>query len=278
MKRRHILAVSALLTCQAPQAQSRDVYSMIIPMGGGSGGDTGSRIIAEAASKILNKTVIVENKPGGDTMIATSHVINGPADGSRILLTTPSTWLILPMLGTYPKYKPEIQLEPVITYARGAAALVCKTGRFADLHAMIAAAKKDPGKVSIATYGGHYYKLLAWMIQHELGVVFNHVSYKDPSTATNDVLGGNVDLLIRDAGGAREFVLAGKNQVLALTNEKNPGTFKDARTFSELGFPSLSIYVWTGYAIKSGAPKELTERLYQAFSGALRSKEYMAYT
>ncbi|MNN16378.1 Tripartite tricarboxylate transporter family receptor [compost metagenome] len=115
------------------------------------------------------------------------------------------------------------------------------------------------------------------MIQRDLGIQLNNVQYKAPAPALNDVVGGNVDAMIIDAGASREFFRAGKIHLLALTHERRPLAFQDVPTFSELGYPGSTAYIWIGYGVKAGTPPEMVRRLYQGFSAALKSKEYLAY-
>jgi len=280
MQRRSFLhagAASALALHAPLRAQDRSPISIIMPVGGGTGVDTSTRILADVVSRELQRPVILENKPGADTMIATQNVLNGPTDGSRVLLISPSNMVLVPLVNKKLAYKPETQLQPVIPSVRGGAALIVKAGPCRTLADFVAAAKAGPGKVSLATYGGHYYKLLGMLIQHELGIELNSVQYKDPTPAMADVVGGNVDAMVIDAGAAREFFRAGKTQILALTHESRPPAFHDVPTFRELGYPGLTAYVWIGYAVKAGTPLEVVQHLYQAFSVALKSPEYVSY-
>lgn len=282
MQRRSFLqtgaaAAAALAIHPSLLAQDKSPISIIMPVGGGTGVDTSTRILADVVARELQRPVILENKPGADTMIATQHVLGGPTDGSRVLLISPSNMVLVPLVNKKLSYQPEIQLQPVILSVRGGAALVVKAGKYRTLAEFIADAKANPGKRSLATYGGHYYKLLGMLVQHELGIQLNSVQYKDPAPAINDVVGGNVDAMIIDAGGAREFFRAGKTQILALTHETRPPTFHDVPTFRELGYPELTVYVWIGYAVKAGTPPEVVQRLYRAFSAALKSPEYVSY-
>ncbi|GAB2478435.1 tripartite tricarboxylate transporter substrate binding protein [Comamonas humi] len=280
MQRRSFLqtGAAAALAMHAPLwAQDKSPISIIMPVGGGTGVDTSTRILADVVSRELQRSVILENKPGADTMIATQHVLNGPTDGSRVLLISPSNMVLVPLVNKKLAFKPETQLQPVILSVRGGAALIVKAGRHRTLAEFVADAKANPGKLSVATYGGHYYKLLALLIQHELGIELNSVQYKDPAPAMADVVGGNVDAMVIDAGAAREFFRAGKTQILALTHESRPQAFLDVPTFRELGYPGLTAYVWIGYAVKAGTPPEVVQRLYRAFSVALKSPEYVSY-
>ena len=280
-RRRFLLGSAVAATAWAANspllAQDKTPISIIMPLGGGTGADTSTRILADVLSRELQRTVIVENKPGADTMIATQYVLNGPADGTRVLMLSPSNMVIVPLVNKGMRFNPETQLQPIITSVRGGAALVVKAGRYKSLAEFVAYAKANPGKASLATYSGHYYKLLALMIQRDLGIQLNNVQYKAPAPALGDVVGGNVDAMIIDAGAAREFFRAGKIHLLALTHENRPPAFQDVPTFSELGYSGSTAYVWIGYGVKAGTPPELVQRLYKAFSAALKSKEYLAY-
>ena len=283
MQRRDALraALAAIGTLAAngltPAWAQGAALNIIMPIGGGTGADTSTRILADVMGRELKRSVVIENKPGADTMIATQHVLGGPADGSRLLFTSPSNMVIVPLVNKKLNFTPQTQLQPVITTVRGGTSLVVKNGRFKSLADFVAAAKKEPGKLSLATYGGHYYKLLALMIQQELGITLNMAPYKDPAPAVNDLVGGNVDAMLSDAGGAREFFRAGKTHILAQTHERRPESFKDVPTFKELGHANLVAYIWTGFAVKAGTPPDVAARLHQAVSNALKSKEFADY-
>lgn len=283
MQRRDVLrtGAAALGTLGAgwlnPARAQPQTISIVMPVGGGTGGDTSARVLADVVARKLKSAVIIENRPGADTMIANQYVLNGPTDGGRVLFISPSSMVILPLVNKNLDFNPQTQLQPVILTSRGGAALMVKSERFKTIEEFIAEARKEPGKISLATYGGHYYKLLALMIQRELGIHLNSVPYKDPTPAISNVIGGNVDAMLIDAGSAREFVRSGKTRVIALTHERRPDIFNDVPTFKEMGYPQLVSYIWIGYAVKAGTPPDMVSRLYQAFSSALKSKEYMDY-
>ncbi|ARU05555.1 hypothetical protein CCO03_13465 [Comamonas serinivorans] len=284
MQRRDALRAAALGTLGGlasgwltPAQAQASALNVIMPIGGGTGADTSTRLLADVIGRELKRSVVIENKPGADTMIATQHVLSGSSDGSRVLFTSPSNMVIVPLVNKRLNFNPAAQLQPVITAMRGGTSLVVKSGRFKDLAEFVAAAKRAPGQVSLATYGGHYYKLLGLMIQRELGIELNLAPYKDPAPAVNDVVGGNVDAMLSDASGAREFFRAGKTHILAQTHGRRPQAFHDVPTFQELGHPGLVAYIWTGFAVKAGTPPEVVAQLYQSFSRALKSKEYVDY-
>ncbi len=283
MQRRTFLqrsAAAAATAWAAPSialAQDKSPISIIMPLGGGTGADTSTRILATILSRELGRSVIIENKPGADSMIATQYVLNGPTDGTRIVYLSPTNMVLVPLINKNLKFDPETELQPIITSVRGGATLIAKAGRFKSLADLVARAKAEPGVLSLATYGGHYYKLLGMMIQRDLGVQFNNIPYKDPAPAVNDVVGGNVDAMIIDAGGAREFYRDRKIDLLALTHETRPPAFTEIPTFAELGYPNSTAYIWVGYGVKAGTSPELVQRFYQAFSSALQSREYVDY-
>ncbi|MDR0276172.1 MAG: tripartite tricarboxylate transporter substrate binding protein [Burkholderiaceae bacterium] len=282
MKRRSFLlttaaSVSSLAAYSPLWAQENSPISIIVPVNAGSGGDASTRVLANILSRQLQRPVLVENKPGADAMIATRYVLNGPTDGTRILLTSPTNMVIVPLVDKKTDFNPETQLQPIITSARGGTALVVKADAYKSLAEFVADAKARPGIVSLGTYGGHYYKLLALMMQQELGIKLNTVAYKDPTPAMSDVVGGNINAMLGDSGGARPFFEAGKTHILALTNEQRPAVLSSVPTFQELGYPGLTAYIWVGFAVKAGTSPEIVNRLFQLFSAGLKSKEYLDY-
>lgn len=282
MQRRVLLAAGTAmiglgLASRATAQQMPGTIALVLPLGGGSGGDTTARHIADIMAKRTRRSVIVENKPGADTLIATQHVLNGPADGSRVLFTSPSNLVINPIINQKLPYNPQTDLIPLITTVRGGTVLVVKPGRQTSLEAFIEDARKKPGGISLGTYGGHYYRLLALMIERELGIKLNPIPYPSPSPALNDVMGGTLDAMLIDASGVSEFYRAGKVQALAMTHEKRPVAFKDVPCFHELGYRELTSYIWIGFAAKAGTPAPIIAELEQALTEAVDAPEFIQY-
>lgn len=285
MQRRKVLAAACAATIGAtwgPRswAQTPDLpgtISLVLPMGGGTGGDTAARHVANIMAAKTQRAVIVENKPGADTQIATQYVVNGPTDGSRVLLTSPSNLLINPIINPKLPYDPQTDLIPLVTMVRGGTVLAVKPGRHASLEEFIADAKKNPGGISLGTYGGHYYRLLALMVERELGIQLNHVPYPSPGPALQDVLGGTLDAVLIDASGVAEFHRTGKVKSLAMTHETRPEAFKEVPCFHELGYGELTTYIWIGFAVKAGTPAPIVRQLEQALSEAIDAPEFVQY-
>jgi tripartite-type tricarboxylate transporter receptor subunit TctC len=282
MQRRKVLAAGAAtiglgLACRAMAQQMPGTIALVLPMGGGSGGDTASRQIADIMAKRTRRSVIVENKPGADTLIATQYVLNGPADGSRVLFTSPSNLVINPIINPKLPYNPQTDLIPLITTVRGGTVLVVKPGRHASLEAFIEDARKKPGGIALGTYGGHYYRLIGLMLERELGIQLNHVPYPSPSPALNDVMGGTLDAMLIDASGVAEFHRAGKVKALAVTHEKRPAAFSEVPCFHELGYGELTSYIWIGFAAKAGTPAAIVAELEQALTEAVDAPEFVQY-
>lgn len=279
MERRSFLltAVAAATSLGAPslRAQGTSTISLVMPLGPGSGADTTARLLADYMGRDLKRSVIVENKPGADTMIAAQYVLNYPADGTRVLFISPTTAVLLPLVNKKLGFDPATQLEPIMLTLRNGTALIVKAGRYKSLAELVADAKARPGKISIATYAGHYYKLISLLMQRDLGIELNDVQYKSPTPAINDVIGGTVDAMLIDAGAAREFYLAGRINMLALTHARRPEMFNEVPTFEELGYPRVTSYIWTGFAVKTGTPPEIIQRLSQSLSAALQSKLHL---
>lgn len=282
MQRRQLLAAGAAtfglgLGPRAMAQQMPGSIALVLPMGGGSGGDTASRQIADIMAKRTKRSVIVENKPGADTLIATQYVLNAPADGARVLFTSPTNLVINPIINPKLPYNAQTDLIPLITTVRGGTVLVVKLGRYASLEAFIEDAKKKPGGISLGAYGGHYYRLIGLMIERELGIRLNHVPYPSPAPAMNDVMGGTLDAMLIDASGVAEFHRAGKVKALAMTHEKRPVAFKDVPCFHELGYGGLTSYIWIGFAVKAGTPAPIVAELEQALTEAVDAPEFIQY-
>src|SRR5690606_31419237 len=140
----------------------------------GSGADTTTRLIADEVGNLLNVPVVVENKPGADTLIAVQTTLKAPADGHTVLLITPSSVTLGPVLNPNLPYDSVRDLRPLTASSRGQATLIAAAGSpYASLQALLDKARSAPGTVSMATYGGHYYRLATELLAHQAGVKFN---------------------------------------------------------------------------------------------------------
>ncbi|MDO9439061.1 tripartite tricarboxylate transporter substrate binding protein [Hydrogenophaga sp.] len=266
-------AVLALTALNAA-AQGGAPVKLVVPVGPGTSGDTYARFFANQLSTLLGRTVLVDNKPGADTWIAAQAVLQAPADGDSVLLISPSTMVILPILKPELHYDSLRDIRPLISYARSDVVLVTGVNsRFKTLKDVLDVSRQKPGSVSAANYGLNY-KIGLVELADRAKIQWNMVTYKSGGPATTDVMGGHTDVLLMDLGGALPLIRAGKMHALATTGPKRSVDLPDVPTVAESGFPGYSVYLWTGFGVKAQTPDAVAGKLEQALVQIAASKEF----
>ncbi|GAA5232521.1 Bug family tripartite tricarboxylate transporter substrate binding protein [Verticiella sediminum] len=272
------VAVAAGVSGARAETFPSRALSIIVPVGPGTGADTATRVVGEAVARDLRTPVVVENKPGADTLIGVQALLNAPADGYTVLLLTPSSMVINPVVNAKLPYDPQA-IRPLTQVTRGQAALVVGANApYDDLQSLLAAAKARPGEVSIASYGGHHYRLGNRALERQAGVAFNHVPYNAPSQAVNDVIGRSVDAMLIDLGGALPLIEQGKIKALAVTGVERHPKAPQIPTVRESGLPDYSLYVWIGFGVRADTPEDRIAALEAALRKAVHSDAFTQYT
>lgn len=275
------MLVASLMTMPAVMAQSTPgggkPVVFVVPLGPGSGADTITRFIAERYTAISGQPTITENRPGGDMVIAVQSLLGAPADGRTILMLTPSSVVINPVLRNDLPYDAQRDIRPVAWAGRGFAVMV--TGPDSPFHTLddvLAAARKEPGSISMANYG-HHYRLGAVSLEKFAGVTFNHINYKGAAQANNDVIGGVIDVHITDIGGAMPLIESGKLRALAVTGKERHPYLPETPTIAESGFPDYDLYVWTGYGVRGDTSDEIAKAIEENLIKVMRTPEFEAF-
>jgi len=260
---------------QAPAFPSKTVR-FIVALGPGSGADTGTRFVAERFGKITGQSAIVENRPGGDGVIAVQSLLGAPADGHTLMYLTPSPMVLTPLLNPATPYDPLRDVRPIAYIARSQAVMVTgANSRFGSFAEVIAEAKAKPGTVRMSNYG-HHYRIGALQLQQITGAQFTHVPYKGAAQANNDVIAGDIDVAITDTGGAMPLIEAGRLRPLAQTGPARHAFLPNVPTIQELGVP-YELIVWTGFGVSAKTPEPLAQKLEELLIDILKSPEYKAY-
>lgn len=270
------LACAALLVGTSVRAQSGTIR-LIVPLGPGSGSDNVTRFFAPRLSTLLGQTVVVENRPGADMLLAVQALLSAPPDGNTILLISPSAVVINPVVMKDLPYDSQRDIRPVIALTRGESLLITAAGsRFKTLADALEAARAKPGAISVANYG-HYYRLGAVQLQQKAGAEFNHITYKGYAQSSTDLIGGVVDLALTDLGGSLPLLRSGKVRALASTGVARHRDLPDVPTIAESGFPGYAQYVWIGFAVHSKTPDAIAQRLETAMQAVIATPEYKAF-
>jgi tripartite-type tricarboxylate transporter receptor subunit TctC len=267
MDRRNLLALLALgvlALCAHPaaaQAQNwpQRTVRFILPLGPGSGVDIGARLVAEKLSVKWGKPVVVENKPGGDAIVAIS-AFTGSNDDHALLMAPTSTFTAHPFLHEKLPYEmrdlvPIARVSNTIVAAGVPAALGINS-----LDELIARAKQEPGKLNSAGTTGAVDFVVAGFLKQS-GADVAKVPYRDGVQALNDLAEGRVQLYVAAYAIMRPQVQNGKVKIIAITNSERAPTLPDVPTAKEAGHPALTIDGLVGLFGPRGMPNDLRDRI-----------------
>ncbi len=234
---------------QAQTWPSRTVR-LILPLGPGSGADIGARLISDRVSKVWGQPVVVENRPGGDGIVAITAVIN--ANDDHILLWGPSAAFTA---HPYSHAKVPYDIRDIFPIARVSNTLVVftvpstmKANSIADV---VALARAEPGKLNWASVTGLNDYLFQAFVK-DAGLSMARVPYRDAVQAATDLAEDRIQAYTSAYAIARPQIESGKIRVLAFTNTKRAGILPNIPTVREAGFPAMEFDGMVGvYGTKS---------------------------
>jgi tripartite-type tricarboxylate transporter receptor subunit TctC len=268
MNRRSFLAIAALgaltvglstlVTAQAQTWPQRNVR-FIVPLGPGSGVDITARLLADRLSAKWGKPVVVENKPGGDAIVAISAFI-GANDEHTFLMAPTSTFTAHPFLHEKLPYEVH-DLVPIARVSNTVIAVgVPASAGINSVNDLVARAKAEPGKLnSAAATGANDFVVTGYLKQS--GADITRVPYRDAVQAVNDLAEDRIQLYVAAFAIMRPQVQAGKVKLIAVTNSERAPTLPDLPTAKEVGHAALTIDGLVGLFGPRDMPKALRDRL-----------------
>jgi tripartite-type tricarboxylate transporter receptor subunit TctC len=261
MKR--ILAAALVAFATAATAQTKAVRIVVAyPPGGGI--DVMARQVAEKLTGMWGQPVVVENKPGANTILAADTVAKSAPDGNTVLFTTDATFSINPHLYAKLPYDAERDFIPVTMLVLLQQLLVANPSLPANsLAELIALAKSKPGTINYASYGsGSQPHLSGEMLKYKAGIDLVHVPYKGISLAVPAVMAGEVQLTFAGIATSMPQLKSGRIKALAIGGPKRSPLLPEVPTFTELGYPEVETHAWFGFFLPARSPAEAVQRLY----------------
>ena len=280
MRISRVLAAALLWTAIAPAtAVAQDFPNkpvrFIVPFAPGGQSDVVARIVGQKLSERWGQPVIIENKPGAATTLGADFVAKAPADGHTILLA-PAPFVITQY--AYPKlpYDSRKDFTPVTLLVSNPLVAVVNPARmpvktFAEL---VAAIKKEPGKISYGTPGnGSLPHLAVELFGVQAGTSALHVPYKGGGPAVVDLVGGQIAFLFASPLEVMPHVKAGKLNVLGVTSAKRVSYWPDVPTLKETGYKEYEAYAWFGVVAPAATPREIVAKLNADIVAVLKSSD-----
>lgn len=270
-----LLSAALCLPGQAQTTYPAKAVRLVIPYPPGGGNDIIGRIVADELGRRLGQQMPVDNRPGGSTAIGAEIVARAPADGYTLLITSHTTYALLPNLRPRLGYDPLRDFEPVSLLARQSFALAVHPSLpVQTVKQVIALARSKPGALTYSSAGagtgthfsGEQFKTLA-------GLDILHVPYKGGNTALNAVLSGETTMTFGSLSALSPYVNARKLRVIAVTSAKRSPLDPKIPTIAESGLPGYEMTPWYGLVAPKGTPQPVIERLNGAVAAAMQARD-----
>jgi tripartite-type tricarboxylate transporter receptor subunit TctC len=270
-----LVAVSALSVAGLASAASwpERPVQWVVPYAAGGGSDVIARLVAAELQKKLGQNLIVENKPGAGTIIGATFIQQSKPDGYVVGTADSGT------LAYNPSLYSKLQYDPAkFTYIGGLARFplmlaVNEKSPFKTVDEVLAAARKEPGKLTSASAGnGSPHHLALEMFNQLAGVKIVNVPYKGAAPAMQDLLGGQVDMAFVDSASAYANIKAGKIRVLAAATPERVAIFPNVPTMAEAGVKNFTAYAWQGLVGPANLPADVVSKLSADLEATLKTK------
>jgi len=256
------LSLLAVLVGTVPslaQTWPQRTVKLIVTLGPGSGTDIATRLIADRLTKRWGQSVVVENRPGGDALVAIGAFVS--ANDDHVLLASPSSsFTHHPFIYKNPPYKPE-DLAPIARVSNTVIVIAVPVSVEAkSLADLVAMARAQPGSLNWSGTTGAIDFLFSGFLKNA-GLNMAKVPYRNPVEAANDLAAGRIQVNETAFAIARPHLQAGKIKLLAVTNSVRAPTLPDVPTVKEAGYPDLSLDGLIGYFGPQDMPLQLRERI-----------------
>ena len=250
---------------------------IVVPYPPGGGIDVMARLIGERLSQRWSQPVLVDNRPGGGTILGADAVAKAAPDGSTLMLTTDATMTINPHLYSKLPYDPVKDFAPVTQLVFLNQLLLANPSMPAStLAELVTYARAHPGKLSYASYGsGSQPHLAMEMLKNQAGIDILHVPYKGVPQAVPAVLSNEVQMTFSGAASSQVHIKAGKLKALAVGGKTRLALLPDVPTFTESGFPDVPANAWFGLFAPAGTPPAIIERLHADVARILKDPEFV---
>jgi tripartite-type tricarboxylate transporter receptor subunit TctC len=274
--RRHLMlstgaAGMMLMPLSSLLAQSQPPIKLLVGVTPGGTTDTMARTLAIELAKILNRTVVVENKPGAGGNIAAEAVSKAPPDGNTLLVSFTSHAInatLYPSLG----FDPVKDFTPLTCIATSPSILVVHPSLpVNNVKEFIALAKSKPGRLNFAIGGvGSSLHMAGDAFKMQAGVFIVNVPYRGTAPAVTDVLGGQVEAMFAAVGNVQQHIKAGKLKPIGVTSTKRLAAFPDVATVAET-LPGFESSAWFGLFGPAKMAPELAKRIGDAARASVQT-------
>ncbi len=277
IRRALVSALALLPLCVMPLASFAQAdypskpIRIVVPFPAGGTLDTLGRLLAPKLQETLGQPVVIDPRGGGATAIGTQAVQKAAPDGYTLLFMA-NSFVLVPMLMPKAPWDPIKDFTPVSLVARVNQVLIAHPSFEANtVNQLVTLAKANPGKLNFASFGnGTSSHLAVELFKTIAGIDMQHISYKGMAPAMQDILGGQVKVLMSNIPDAIPQLKAGKVKALGVADDRRSVQLPEVPTFAEQGFPGYAVYSWYAVVAPAGTPDPIVRKLHAAFSAAVK--------
>ncbi len=271
------LALAGLGADAAAQTYPDKPVRLVVGFTPGGAADYVGRVVGESLARALGQPVIIENKPGAGSSIATEFVSKSAPDGYTILIASPSSISVNPALDA--KRAPSVQsLIPLTKLTASPLVIAVNPSlRIQSIADLVAAAKKDPGKLNFSSAGSGSAPHLGGVLFNQLaGTDITHIPYKGGAPSAQSVIAGDTQVTFATPPSVLPFIKAGRLRGLAVSTTERSPLVPDLPGMKEAGLPNYKLDFWYGFFVPAGTPPEIIKKLFDATQLAAQRPEVKA--
>ena len=272
-----IFVLLLALTALAAHAQTYPSKPVRLVVGFAPGGaaDFVARAFQDPLGKALGQPIVVENRPGAGSSIAAEHVAKAAPDGYTVLIASPSSILVNPIISPKAGFQPLKDLVPVSKVSSSPLILAVNPAVGVNsVKELVEHARRNPGKLNYATSGNGSAPHMAAVLFVRLAQIdMVHVPFKGGAPAVQSVLAGDTQLAFATPPSVLPLVQAGRLKALAITSRKGSPLIPGVPGMGEAGLPDYEIGFWYGFFVPAGTPPEVVRKLFAVTSQVLKSPE-----
>jgi tripartite-type tricarboxylate transporter receptor subunit TctC len=270
-----VLGLASITSTRLSMAQSdwpNRAIHLVVPFSAGGAADTSARAFAAQLTEILGQNVVVENRTGGNAVVAAGAVLQAPRDGYTFIWDA-ANCLTNPVLVKDLAFDYQTSFTPITLPVRAPQVIAVRQDFPAkNIREFFEYVRAHPGKVSCGTppSGGMAHLALA-LLQERANIQLIHTPYRGGADAARDIMGGQIDSILITASSARGPYRAGKARLLAVTSAERSSVYPDVPTLAESGLPGYDMDDWFGLFAAKGTPEAVLPRMQEAIVRAAKS-------
>jgi tripartite-type tricarboxylate transporter receptor subunit TctC len=279
---RTLLFVSMLILAgvsidAAAQAYPAKPIRLVVGFTPGGAADYVARAVGDSLGRVLGQSIVVENRPGGGSSIAAENVAKAAPDGYSILIASPSSISVNPALNPKLNYSAR-DLVPITKVSSSPLVIAVNPGTgIYSVKELIAAAKKEPGKLNYATAGmGSAPHLGGASFCQVAGIQMVNIPFKGGGPSVQSVVAGDTHVTFATPPSVLPMIKAGRLRGLAVSSRERSPLVPDLPGMAEAGLPEYGIAFWYGFFVPVGTPPEIVNKLFEAITLAAQKPEVKA--